>query len=42
MGHLRRTKGSRAGGRFTEETGLVGGLTSLKRLMEQEIFNPGD
>ena len=27
MGHLRRTKGLRAGGRFTEETGLVGGLT---------------
>ena len=36
MGHLRRTKGLRAGGRFNEETGLVGGLTSLKALWNRK------
>ena len=36
MGHLRRTKGLRAGGRFTEETGLFSGLTSSKALWERK------
>ena len=41
MGHLRRTKGLRAGRSFTEETGLVGGFTSLKALWNMKSLTQG-
>ena len=42
MAHLRRTKGLKARGHFTEENGLCGGFTSLKVSWNRKIFNPGD